>query len=314
MNPQNQYLLRGLVPATHTPFDPSGALNPGVVEKQAEHLLGYNLTAAFIGGSTGESHSLTLAERRQLTQRWSEVARGTSLRLVVHVGSNCLEDAKALAAQAGQLGAVAISALAPSYFKPPSLAVLIEWCAQIAAAAPDTAFYFYDIPSLTHTNFSMPDFLAQVPDRIPSLRGIKFTNYDLTAYQLCLQSNNGAYDIAWGVDEFLLGAVALGARSAVGSSYNFAAPVYQRLLAAFERGDLVAARQEQFRSVQLIKLLAGYGYLGAAKAVMKMLGVDVGPARLPNINPTPEQVVKLQRELEDLGFFEWVGAVKPPQQ
>ena len=157
----------------------------------------------------------------------------------------------------------------------------------------------------------MPDFLAQARDRIPTLRGIKFTNYDLMAYQLCLQANDGAFDIPWGVDEYLLGALALGARSAVGSSYNFAAPVYQRLLAAFERGDLVAARQEQFRSVQLIKLLAGYGYLGAAKAVMKMLGVDVGPARLPNTNPTPEQIVKLQGELEDLGFFEWVGASNP---
>jgi N-acetylneuraminate lyase len=46
---------------------------------------------------------------------------------------------------------------------------------------------------------------------------------------------------------------------------------------------------------------------------MKMLGVDVGPARLPNINPTPEQVVKLQGELEDLGFFQWVGAVSLSQ-
>jgi len=311
MNIQHQPLLRGLIAATHTPLHPNGALNPGAVEKQAEHLLKHNLTTAFIGGSTGESHSLSLAERRQLTQRWSEVARGTPLRLIVHVGSNCLEDVKALAAQAGQLDALAIAALAPSYFRPPNLTVLVEWCAEIAAAASDTPFFFYDIPSMTHTSFSMPDFLAQARDRISTFRGIKFSNYDLMAYQLCLQANGGAFDIPWGVDEYLLGALALGARSAVGSSYNFAAPVYQRLLAAFERGDLVAARQEQFRSVQLIKLLAGYGYLGAAKAVMKMLGVDVGPARLPNTNPTLEQIVKLQRELEHLGFFEWVGAVNP---
>ena len=123
MNTQKQQLLCGLVAATHTPFHPNGALNPGAVEKQAAHLLKHNLTTAFIGGSTGESHSLSLAERRQLTQRWCEVTRGTSLRPLVHVGSNCLEDAKALAAQAGQLGALAIAALAPSYFKPPNLTV-----------------------------------------------------------------------------------------------------------------------------------------------------------------------------------------------
>lgn len=304
MHTRNQQHLCGLIAATHTPFHPNGTLNPGAVEQQAAYLLKHNLTTAFISGSTGESHSLSLAERQQLTQRWSEVTRSTPLRFIVHVGSNCLEDAKVLAAQAGQLGALAISALAPSYFKPPDLAVLVEWCAQIAAAAPDTPFYFYDIPALTHTSFSMPDFLARAPERIPTFRGLKFTNYDLMAYQLCLQSHDGGFDIAWGLDEYLLGALALGGRSAVGSSYNFAAPIFQRLLAAFERADLTAARQEQFRAVQLIKLLAGYGYLGAAKAVMKMLGVDVGPARLPNTNPTSDQLVRLQAELDDLGFFE----------
>ena len=188
------------------PLPSERALNLDAVESQAGNLLKQNLTTAFIGGSTGESHSLSLAERRQLTQRWIEVARSTSLRIVVHVGSNCLEDAKTLAAQAGQLGALAISALAPSHFKPSTLAVLVEWCAEIAAAAPETPFYFYDIPALTHTNFSMPTLLAQAGDRIPTLRGIKFTNYDLMAYQLCLEMSGGAFDILWGVDESLLGA------------------------------------------------------------------------------------------------------------
>jgi N-acetylneuraminate lyase len=92
----------------------------------------------------------------------------------------------------------------------------------------------------------------------------------------------------------------------VGSTYNFAAPIYHRLRAAFERGDLDAAREEQFRSAQLVKLLAGYGYMGSAKALMKMLGVDVGPARLPHANPTPNQTTKLKDELEQLSFFEWI--------
>ena len=73
--------------------------------------------------------------------------------------------------QAEQLGATAISALAPSYFKPRSLAALIDCAAEIAAAAPKTPFYFYDIPSLTGVNFFMPDFLAQACDRIPTLAG-----------------------------------------------------------------------------------------------------------------------------------------------
>jgi N-acetylneuraminate lyase len=97
----------------------------------------------------------------------------------------------------------------------------------------------------------------------------------------------------------------VGATGAVGSSYNFAAPIYNRILAAFARGDLETCRTEQFRSVKLIKLLSGYGYMAAAKAVMGFLGVDVGPARLPNSNLQPEQRASLRDRLEKLGFFDW---------
>jgi len=298
--------LHGLVAATHTPFQTDGSLNLAMVEKQAAHLLAGDVPVAFIGGSTGECHSLTLEERLQLSARWMEVTRGTPIKVVVHVGSNCLSDARTLAAQAQRLGAVAISALAPSYFKPRSLDVLVDCCAAVAEAAAQTPFYFYDIPSLTGVQFSMPDFLGRAGERIPNLAGLKFTNSDLMAYQLCLHAAGGQYDIPWGVDEFLLAALAVGAKGGVGSSYNFAAPVYQRLIEAFRRGDMAAARVEQFRSVQIIQLLAGYGYMGAAKAVMKMLGVDVGPARLPHGNPTPEQLVSLRQGLEQLGFFDWI--------
>jgi N-acetylneuraminate lyase len=304
----NKLTLNRLVAATHSPFKADGSLNLAAVEPQAEHLARQHISTAFICGSTGESHSLRLDERRQLAQRWMEVTRGTPLKVVIHVGSNCLPDARELAAQAERLGALAVAAFAPCYFKPRTLADLVHWCAEIASAAPATPFYFYDIPSLTGVSFCMRSFLAQAADRVPTLNGIKFTNTDLMSYQLCLAEGGGAFDIPWGVDESLLSALAVGAKGAVGSSYNFAAPVYQQLLAAFARGDLRAAREAQTRSVQLIQALAGVGYLGAAKAVMKMLGVDVGPARLPNGNPTPAKARKLRADLERLGFFAWIGA------
>lgn len=307
----NKLKLTGLVAATHTPFRADGSLNLAAVESQAGHLLHHGIHTVFIAGSTGENHSLALQERLDLTTRWTEVARGTPLRVVVHVGSNCLGDARALAAQAGGLGVGAISALAPSYFKPRTLAALIEWCAAIAAAAPDTPFYYYDIPTVTGVHFPMPEFLTQAADRIPTLAGIKFTNYDLMNYQLCLHVDEGAFDIPWGADEAFLGALSLGASGAIGTTYNFAAPLFHRLLSHFRDGNLEAARQEQFRAVQLIQLFAHYGILAATKAVMNMLGVDVGPTRLPHANPTNEQIARLRGELEQLGYFDWIAADKP---
>ncbi len=298
--------LHGLVAATHTPFHPDGALDLAVVERQAEHLLKWKVGTVFVGGTTGVSSSLTLQERRALAQRWSEVVRGTALRLIVHVGSNCLADGRALAAQAQSLGAVAIAALAPSYFKPRTLDELIASMAVLAGAAPETPFYYYDIPALTGLSLSTPAFLTQAPARIPTLVGVKFTNPDLMAYNECLHAGEGRWDVPWGLDEIMLSALALGARGAVGSSFNFAAPIYHRLIAAFQRGDLAAAREEQWRSVRLIKLLAGHGYMGAAKATMTMLGVEAGPARLPNPSLDATQANLLHAELDALGFFEWI--------
>lgn len=300
--------LQGLVAATHTPFKADGSLDLAVVEKQAEHLVRNGATAAFINGTTGESHSLTLDERLALADRWAAVVRGTALKLIVHVGANAVRDAATLAAQAEKLHAHAISALAPSYFKPRSIDALIACCEEITRAAPGTPFYYYDIPSFTGVALPMPDFLAAAPEKLPTLVGVKFSNPDLMAYQKCLHINNHDFDVPWGTDEYLLAALAVGAAGGVGSSYNFAAPIYTRMITAFSHSDLPTARTEQFRAVQLIDLLASFGYMPAAKATMGFLGVEVGPARLPHVGLTAEQMRRLRSGLEGLGFFGWVRA------
>jgi N-acetylneuraminate lyase len=299
--------LHGLVVPPHTPFHADGSLNLGAVEKQAAHLLKNKVGVVFIAGSTGESTSLSLNERLALTQRWVEVARGTPLRIVAHVGSNCLDDACALATHAEELGVAAVAALSPSYFKPRTVDVLVSCAAQIAASAPCTPFYFYDIPVLTGVNLSMSDFLERAHDRISTLSGLKFTNVDLAAYQFCLRANGGVWDLPWGVDQHYLGALAMGAKGAVGSSYNYAAPVYHRLMDAFAKGDMTTAREAQFQGTRTLRLMHSYGAIAAAKATMKMLGVDVGTARLPNENLSDEQQRKLRADLEEMGFFDWIA-------
>lgn len=299
--------LHGLVAATHTPFDADGRVNLAAVEAQAAHMLGGGVAAVFINGSTGECHSLTVAERLALAERWIAVTRQSPLRVIVHVGSNCLADAAVLAAHAQQHGAAAVAAQAPSYFKPATVAALIECCRGIAAAAPGLPFYYYDIPVMTGIHVSVPDFLDAAADHIPNLAGAKFSNPDLMAYQRCLHCRDGRFDIPWGLDEYLLAALAVGGQGGVGSSYNFASPLYVRLIEAFQRGDLAAAREEQFRSVQLIHLLAEYGYMAASKALMAMLGVPVGPPRPPLMKLAAEKVDELRAALTAIGLFDWPG-------
>lgn len=299
--------LQGLVAATHTPFHADGSLNLAIVEKQAAHLLSTGVSHAFIGGTTGESSSLTLEERRALAARWLEVTRGSALKVIVHVGANCLADSCSLAAQAQELGAVAVSALAPSYFKPGQVSTLVASMAQVASAAPELPFYYYEIPTMTGLTLSPSEFLAHAAERIPNLAGIKFTSSNLMEYQLCRSSHEGRFDIPFGFDEMLLAALALGATGAVGSSFNFAAPIYLRVIGAFQRGDFTAAREEQMKSVRIIRALASHGYMGAAKAVMAMLGVEVGPPRLPCAALDAGQTRALHAELEEMDFFHGVN-------
>jgi N-acetylneuraminate lyase len=299
------FVIEGICAATHTPFHDDGSLNLTAVERQRDHLLSRGVTQVFIGGSTGESHSVSTAERRALAERWAAAAKGTALRVIVHVGSNNLSDAAELAAHAQGTGAAAVSMLAPSYFKPRSLADLVSCCAKVASAAPALPFYYYDIPVLTGVNFSMEEFLNTAPAAIPNLAGIKYTTPDLMAFQLALRAGGGKFDLPWGCDEFYLAALALGAKGAVGSTFNFAPGVYQRLQKAYAAGDMATARAEQFRSVQLVQVVARRGYMGCAKALMGHLGVPVGPARLPNANPDAAGVKAMLGELEAIGYFGW---------
>jgi N-acetylneuraminate lyase len=296
--------LHELVTATHSPFHDDGSLAPEVVPIQAAFLAANGISTVFITGSTGEAHSLTCAERLALYDAWAAAAPGHGLRVIAHVGSNCLEDAKTLARRAEKLGFAAISALAPSYYKPGSLTALIDCCAAIAAAAPATPFYYYDIPALTGVSFPMERFLVDAPARIPTLAGIKFTNPDLVSYRRSLEVA-GRFDLPWGVDEMLLSALAAGAKGGVGSTYNWAPELYRELVAAHARGDVEEARRLQSISIAMVDAIAATGFLGTAKALMGRLGVPVGPARLPLGNPTAAQVDALVEKLDEIGFATW---------
>lgn len=285
-----------LIAAPHAPCLPNGDINLAAVAKQAAHFQQTGVKGAFINGSTGEYSSLTLRERIALAEAWAEAGPRHGVDVIVHVGHNCQRDAAELARHAGTLPVKAVASIAPSYFKPQSPDDLIEFCRPIAAACP-LPFYFYDIPGMTGVNLPTVEFLRRGAERIPTLKGIKFTNPDLAQFQECFQFDEGRFDILFGTDEMLLAGYALGARGAVGSTYNFAAPLYHQLIAAFDAGRREEARRLQAESVRLVRLLQGYGYMAAAKTVMSFLGVDCGPVRSPLQNLTVEQAAELRQKL-----------------
>ena len=301
--PWNSAVPVKLIAAPHTPFDEQGNLNLAVVAEQAQHYRQTGVTGAFIAGSTGEGHSLTVAERIKLAEKWMEVAPQHDLQVIVHIGHNCQRDSIVLAEHAESIQAHAVGMLAPSYYKPASVEALVDFCAPVARAASSLPFYFYDIPSMTDVLLPMVEFLRQGSQQIPNLAGIKYTNSDLVGLQECLRFEDGRYEIWFGCDEALLAGYALGATGAVGSTYNFAASLYQRMIQSYDEGDFAAARRLQAQSVALVKTIGAYGYMGAAKSVMGMLGIDCGPARPPLVNPSAEQRAELRSKLDAWGLF-----------
>lgn len=294
--------LTGLVPASHSPFHADGRLNLEAVDRQAVLMRESGISAVFIGGTTGEFASLSVAERKALAERWIDAGRG-AIRVAVHVGSNCQGEAVDLAAHARDAGAAAVAVMAPSYYKASSIDDLVEFCAPIAAEADPLPFYYYDIPAMTGVRMPMSTFLHEAKFRIQTLRGLKYSNDDMMELQECIGLDGGEFDVLFGSDECLLAGLCLGIRGAVGSTYNFAAPVYHRIRAAFDKGDLATARAEQSKSIALIKTLASFGFLPASKAVMGMLGVDCGPVRSPLHKLSAAQRVALWERLESLDVF-----------
>lgn len=270
-----------LIAAPVTPFAPDGSLSLTPVEALAERLVRQGVDGVFVNGTTGESHSLDAVERRQLAERWVAVLRGTSLRCIIHVGSNCLREARDLAVHAQQIGATGIAALAPSYFKPADVEAWVESSAFIASGAPGLPFHAYDLPAMTGVHLASDRFLTQASRRIPTMAGLKFSNPDLALLQRCVEALGQGQELLYGCDELLLPAVVMGVTGAVGSTYNLVASLYRAMQVAAASGDWHAARRAQLRSIRMIEILGRHGYLASLKAVLAHQGIPVGPVRLP---------------------------------
>jgi N-acetylneuraminate lyase len=163
-------------------------------------------------------------------------------------------------------------------------------------------FYYYHIPVLTGVGFAMYDLLKAIDDRIPNFAGVKYTHEDFMDFLSCMHYKSGQYDMLWGRDENMLPALALGSKGAVGSTFNYAAPLYYEMIKAFEKNDLSLAQQLQQQSIDMIRLLGKYGGIATGKAYMKLIGINCGEFRLPVKNMTETQFELFKHDVEQLNF------------
>ncbi|HRG80869.1 MAG TPA: dihydrodipicolinate synthase family protein [Chitinophagaceae bacterium] len=303
--------LSGLIAAPFTPMHKDGSLHLEIIPQYYEMLKVNGIKGAFICGSTGEGVSLTSHEKMRVAEAWAACTRDDEDFIVMPLlGGVSLSDCKDLALHARENGLYAVSFTAPFYFKPASVEALAACCQEIASCVPDMPFYYYHIPVLTGTSFSMIDLLKAVDGKIPNFAGIKYTHEDFMDFLSCLHYREGKFDMLWGRDENMLPALSLGVRASVGSTFNYAAPLYYRLIDAFQHGDLKKAALLQQQSIDMIRLLGKYGGIATGKAYMKLIGMDCGEFRLPVRNMSDRDFEKFSDEVSELGF-EYFRSVPP---
>lgn len=295
--------FKGLIAAPFTPMSEHGELNTGMISNYADTLINNGIKGAFVCGTTGEGVAMSKEERMEVVEEWVRCA-GDKLEIIAHVGGVCRSECTELAEHAAKCGVYSLAAMSPFFFKPADVSDLIGFFEPVAAAAPDLPFYYYHIPSMTGVNFPVHEMLTDIQKRIPNFEGVKYTHSDLMDLQQCLAKDGGKFDIKYGSDETLLSGLSLGVRTAVGSTFNFMAPVYHEIIAAYEKNELQEARQYQMISVKVVDILFRYGGpVRAGKAIMELIGLDCGPCRMPIRRMEETEKAQLMKELEAIDFF-----------
>ena len=116
---------------------------------------------------------------------------------------------------------------------------------------------------------------------------------------------DGKFDMLHGQDETILPSLAMGgAQGGIGGTTNYNGRELTAIIEAWERGDLEAAREHQNFSQEVINVICKYrGNIVGGKRIMKLIGLDLGPNRVPFQNMTDREEEALKADLDAIGFF-----------
>jgi 4-hydroxy-tetrahydrodipicolinate synthase len=266
-----------------TPFDAQGALDLDAARRLARWLADRGNDGLVLAATTGEASTLTDGERRDLVRAVSEAV---TIPVIAGTGSNDTAHTVMLTREAKSLGAAGVIVVAPYYSRPPQAGMELHFRA--AAEATSLPMMVYDVPSRTGRRVAH-DVLLRLFREVPNIVAFKDATGDPPAAAR-LAAHTDVYS---GDDSFTLPLAAVGAVGVVGTTTHWAAPQFQQLFAALERGDL----REALRINTLLGDSFDYVnsdtcvYSMSIKAMLRAMGHEVGDCRLP-LPPAPPEVVQ----------------------
>ena len=272
-------MMRGILPATVTPFDEAGQFAPAVFERLLERLYGAGVHGVYVCGSTGEG-MLQSRQQRQAIVETTMACTPRDCTVIVHVGAASLDEAVALSSHAAKAGAHAISSLPPTSAQF-SFADLRRYYEALAGASdlPLVVYYFPDVAPSISTAEQL-ETLCELPNVI----GVKFTDFDLFRMANLARPGRCIFN---GRDEVLAAGLLMGAGGGIGTFYNLLPELFVEIYDAAIAGRWDAARTAQARVNIAHPHHAGLSAVpcrqadaGLVRPGLRTVPAAAGPARL----------------------------------
>ena len=285
-------IFTGLCTALVTPFSEDG-IDFFMLEQLIEGQIEAGTEAIVLAGTTGESPTLTHAEKLELFREGGRMAAGRC-RIIAGTGSNSTKAAVELSQEAQDCGADGLLVVTPYYNKATQPGLLKHYRA--ICEAVEIPVIAYNVPSRTGVDISIDTCKALA--EIPNLVGIKEACGDISKVARILADTDLA---VWsGNDDQTVPVMALGGAGVISVASNVIPKQMHDLTQVALKGDFANASALQRKYQRLMDLLFCQVNPIPVKAAMRMIGMDCGECRMPLDGLTDENARKLRTCLDEL--------------
>lgn len=267
--------LKGIFPALITPYKDNGNINVEVLRELVRINIEKGVAGFYVGGSTAEAFLLTLDERKLILETVVETVN-EECAVIAHIGCISTDQAIELAKHAKNTGVDAVSSIPPFYYNF-TLEEIKGYYFDIIKSV-DLPMIVYNFPSNSGVTFDSQN----AKDLIQNERvvGIKHTSYDLYQMERFKEIDQDLI-IFNGHDEVFLAGLAMGADSAIGSTYNFMAEKFIKIQNLYLEDKYEEAKRIQKRANDIIEVLIKVGVYQGIKYALSLQGLDCGKCRKP---------------------------------
>lgn len=289
--------LKGVIPALLTPFDHHQRLDAESLRRLTRFNIAQGIDGLYVGGSTGEAFTQSIAEREEVLDIVAQEAKG-KVTLIAHVGTVSTSESQQLAQAASRYGYDAVSAVTPFYY-PFSFEEHCDHYRAIIDAAQGLPMVVYNIPALSGVRLTLDQISTLVT--LPGVAALKQTSGDLFQME---QIRRAHPDLVLynGYDEIFASGLLAGADGGIGSTYNIMGWRYLDIVKALQEGDIAGARQLQAECNKVIDLLINTGVFRGLKMVLHYMDVVAVPLCRRPFAPVAEkylpQLEALARQLQ----------------